>query len=85
MARECSMCEYHRNKVWYFEDLEFSVDACTLGYTNDADECADFEELEFTEIDYDYIESGGNISIGSELFRLGLEDYPKWRKDENNS
>jgi len=82
MARECCMCEYHLNKVWYVDDMEFSTDVCTLGLTNDADECECFEELEFTEIDYDYVQGGGYISVGSELFRLGLDNLFRHKEIE---
>ena len=53
MARECSLCEYHRNSVWYVEDVEFSTDICTLGNANDADECPDFEEIVYEEIEHE--------------------------------
>ena len=52
MAKECCMCEYSRNRVWYLEDMELSVDDCTLGHTCDADECPDFEELDMSEEEF---------------------------------
>lgn len=64
------MCEYHRNSVWYVDDMEMSTDICTLGYNYDADECPHFEEIRYEEIDYEYLASGGWVGMGKELLRI---------------
>ena len=53
MAKECCQCKYHRNSVWYVEELELATDQCTLDHICDADDCPDFEEIISEEIDYD--------------------------------